>query len=825
MAKMCFIKKIYIVWILCLLWITHQSYSEQDYNTCSFYYWKVDWESANNTCETDNKKLLCYNSKKEIDDITEAFRLSAYGDAELELWLSHRNCSRPDEEEKCLSLHIQKSGSSIWHFFQSDCRNRLPFVCCIKEGNMSTTTPWTSMPSSLHTDTSPTTTVQTSTLANHCHGQKRRGLYWPNTKFGQVAILPCPGNSVGEAKWVCESQNGGRWRHRGPDFSKCRSLDVINIKDKMDNSSVSETISLIENVFKDQEKEIFVEDLVDIVSIMKVLPDKMSLEMDKLPLHAKWSLISDTVEKSASLVDSMVELHNTWSDVEMKQKPIMGTDLLSSVDGFGILLADTMADDIVEKSVIGKNMALQVLRTKYGESMELPQWTVTSHYSKKSSIVLDEGYDKHLNPALGNIAVVFTLYSNLSGILQPQVSQKNQWSTWGCRAEGNNASYTLCVCDHLTNFAVLMDFKGVLDDVDQLAFNWITIIGCSLSIICLSFCVVVFSCYSYHSKHSWGLRYVIHRNLCLTLLIANLVLILGIDKTDDENLCAVVAGMLHYFFLSAFSWMLLEGVHIYMLLVVVFASRRSHWEKYYLFGYGFPLIVVAITAIARPTYYGTDEACWLSTEKGTIFAFMGPVACILILNVAALILAQYKASNISVKNDNVALVKRWLRITFILFPVLGITWLLGFMYVERRFIVIGYLFAIFNSLQGFGIFVCHCLLDKKARNMVLASFKKKSASVNTGSSGTQKKNITKDTIKDELDSAQNGAAINTGDMNKSSLLSFKKSKKAWVKWHKPWTFCFDMPVADSDNNSTYKTTETPTRPVILQWNNLGDKPC
>nr|XP_042895180.1 peptidoglycan recognition protein 3 isoform X1 [Parasteatoda tepidariorum] len=121
-------------WALFLLLVLFEiSGIYSDYNACSLYYWKVDWESANRTCEADNKKLLCYSSKQEIDDIAEAYRLSDYGDAELEFWLSHRNCSRPDEHEKCLSLHIQKSGSSVWHFFQTDCRNRLPFVCCTKE--------------------------------------------------------------------------------------------------------------------------------------------------------------------------------------------------------------------------------------------------------------------------------------------------------------------------------------------------------------------------------------------------------------------------------------------------------------------------------------------------------------------------------------------------------------------------------------------------------------------------------------------------------------------------------------------------------------------
>ena len=31
--------------------------------------------------------------------------------------------------------------------------------------------------------------------------------------------------------------------------------------------------------------------------------------------------------------------------------------------------------------------------------------------------------------------------------------------------------------------------------------------------------------------------------------------------------CPIFAGLLHYFFLAAFSWLCLEGVHLYLLLV------------------------------------------------------------------------------------------------------------------------------------------------------------------------------------------------------------------------------------------------------------------
>ncbi|GFV09129.1 g_PROTEIN_RECEP_F2_3 domain-containing protein, partial [Trichonephila clavipes] len=66
-------------------------------NTCSFNYWKMDWHSAVRVCERDHKQLLCYRSKKEMDDITETFRLAAYGNAEFRAVASSKNCSEPQE--------------------------------------------------------------------------------------------------------------------------------------------------------------------------------------------------------------------------------------------------------------------------------------------------------------------------------------------------------------------------------------------------------------------------------------------------------------------------------------------------------------------------------------------------------------------------------------------------------------------------------------------------------------------------------------------------------------------------------------------------------
>lgn len=74
-----------------------------------------------------------------------------------------------------------------------------------------------------------------------------------------------------------------------------------------------------------------------------------------------------------------------------------------------------------------------------------------------------------------------------------------------------------------------------------------------------------------------------------------------------QILCGVVAGLLHFLFLAAFAWMCLEGFQLYVMLIEVFEGERSRRKWYYLFGYGIPLVTVAVTAGVKPSGYGTDK--------------------------------------------------------------------------------------------------------------------------------------------------------------------------------------------------------------------------
>ena len=71
--------------------------------------------------------------------------------------------------------------------------------------------------------------------------------------------------------------------------------------------------------------------------------------------------------------------------------------------------------------------------------------------------------------------------------------------------------------------------------------------------------------------------------------------------------CSVIAGLLHYFFLAAFAWMCIEGIHLYLIVVGVIYNKGFLHRNFYIFGYGSPAVVVAISATLGSKYYGTNK--------------------------------------------------------------------------------------------------------------------------------------------------------------------------------------------------------------------------
>ncbi|XP_040001135.1 adhesion G protein-coupled receptor E5 [Xiphias gladius] len=326
------------------------------------------------------------------------------------------------------------------------------------------------------------------------------------------------------------------------------------------------------------------------------------------------------------------------------------------------------------------------------------------------------------NPSTQNLtrSVNITLKHEQDTREYPQVSyicaywkETGVWSTDGCDQHQSEALYTVCKCNHLSSFAVLM---ALYDIEPTFGLQMVTKIGLAISILCLILCILTFK----FCRSIQGTRTTIHLNLCVCLFMADLIFLAGISRTTPVGGCRLVAAMLHYFFLGVFTWMLLEGVQLYRMVVLVFnASIRP----LYLFvaGYGTPLVFVIISAIIKPKGYGTKNHCWLSLEDGFIWSFFGPVCLVIFINVFFFIITVWKLAQkfTSLNPDlcNLQKIKAFTVTAVAQMCILGLMWVFGaFLFQKEGTTVVAYIFTILNSLQGTLVFIMHCLLSKQVRD-------------------------------------------------------------------------------------------------------------
>ncbi|MEE6523573.1 hypothetical protein FKM82_022552, partial [Ascaphus truei] len=110
-------------------------------------------------------------------------------------------------------------------------------------------------------------------------------------------------------------------------------------------------------------------------------------------------------------------------------------------------------------------------------------------------------------------------------------SMLGYWSSQGCRLLHTNKTHTTCACSHLTNFAVLMAHRDMYPGrINELLLSVISWVGIVISLVCLGICISTF-CFLRGLQTD---RNTIHKNLCVSLFLAELLFLTGIDKTQYQ---------------------------------------------------------------------------------------------------------------------------------------------------------------------------------------------------------------------------------------------------------------------------------------------------
>nr|XP_033813815.1 cadherin EGF LAG seven-pass G-type receptor 1 isoform X2 [Geotrypetes seraphini] len=284
------------------------------------------------------------------------------------------------------------------------------------------------------------------------------------------------------------------------------------------------------------------------------------------------------------------------------------------------------------------------------------------------------------------------------------------WSSKGCELISRNQSHITCQCYHMTSFAVLMDIsKRENGEVLPLKIITHTAVSISLMALLVTLILLVLIRSLRSNLHS------IHKNLVAALFFSELIFLVGIHQTENPFVCTVIAILLHYFYMSTFAWMFVEGLHIYRMLTEMRNINSGHMRFYYAVGWGIPAIITGLTVGLDPQGFGNPDFCWLSVHDTLIWSFAGPIIVLVTINSIIFVMAAKASCGQRQRSLEKTGIISVLRTAFLLLLLISSTWLFGLLAVNSDVMTFHYLFAIFSCLQGVFIFFFYCVFNKEVR--------------------------------------------------------------------------------------------------------------
>ncbi|KAL7852231.1 hypothetical protein SRHO_G00180160 [Serrasalmus rhombeus] len=294
----------------------------------------------------------------------------------------------------------------------------------------------------------------------------------------------------------------------------------------------------------------------------------------------------------------------------------------------------------------------------------------------------------------------------------------------------SNSSHTVVSINYPGTFALIMQFYCSPRVISQ-DLNLLNMVSVAVGLGFLSLTLLTFALFR-HSK----MNRMAQVNLSISLLLAHLLFLLTEQFLDDiyatQLACKVVAGVLHFLFLSAFVWMFIDAALLFIFVRNLTKIRTNQrevlgWKCFTMIGYLIPLIIVGISAGIVPDGYGSKQ-CWLKMNKDFFWSFLGPVCCILGLNLI-LFVTIFINVTFALRNLNSEILQRKNTLadkkviqsvmlkTMAQFFILGCPWILGLFTCNNE--VLEIIFLLLNSQQGTFMFLTHCVLNKEVSHHFL----------------------------------------------------------------------------------------------------------
>uniref|UniRef100_A0A674IG67 Adhesion G protein-coupled receptor B2 n=1 Tax=Terrapene triunguis TaxID=2587831 RepID=A0A674IG67_9SAUR len=620
---------------------------------------------------------------------------------------------------------------------------------------------------------------------------------WKKTAAGEIIYNKCPPNATGSASRRCLLNAHGVAYWGVPSFARCISHEYrylhLSLREHLAKGQrmlagegMSQVVrSLLELMAR---RTYYSGDLLFSVEILRNVTDTFK--------RATYVPSSDDVQRFFQVVSYMVDLENRdkWEDAQ--QVSPGSVHLMKVVEDFIHLVGDALKA-FQSSLVVTDNLVISIQRepvSAVSSDINFPMkgrrgmkdWARHSEdklFIPKSVLSLSSSeMDESSYFVIGAI-----LYRTLGLILPPprwvagrgvgagtrsarkprgsvcliilnhslscspvpliRDAGSGNWDTESCQTLETLPAHTKCLCSHLSTYAVLAQLPKDLAMDPSGTPSVPLMIGCAVSCMALLTLLVIYATFWRFIKSE---RSIILLNFCVSILASNVLILVGQSHMLSKGVCTMTAAFLHFFFLSSFCWVLTEAWQSYLAVIGRIRTRLVR-KRFLCLGWGLPALVVAVSVgFTRTKGYGTASYCWLSLEGGLLYAFVGPAAVIVLVNMLIGIIVFNKLmsrdgiSDKSKKQRQPACGRLLLKCTkcgvvsstaltsatassamaslwssCVVLPLLALTWMSAVLAMtDRRSILFQVLFAVFNSVQGFVIITVHCFLRREVQDVV-----------------------------------------------------------------------------------------------------------
>uniref|UniRef100_A0AAX7TNR5 Cadherin, EGF LAG seven-pass G-type receptor 3 n=1 Tax=Astatotilapia calliptera TaxID=8154 RepID=A0AAX7TNR5_ASTCA len=577
-----------------------------------------------------------------------------------------------------------------------------------------------------------------------------QGIWWPRTKFNLPAAVPCPKGSVGAAIRHCDAERG--WLE--PDLCNCTSPPFVELSalDSLERNE-TELNTIMEKKLAHQLRDV-TEATTRLYGNDLQIAERLLSRL--LTFETQQSGFGLTATQDAYFNENVLRgcsvllgpsTSGLWRTLAQSQNHIPGGGpgaLTELLEQYAKNLAQNMKLTYLNPvALVAPNIGefgLQMQTCRHNTIINHRSHPKIKRDSNEISIFANDMLQLPRHPVMNSPVVTISVYNNqtfVGGHLEqpillefklletanrskPLCVQWNHsspyemggcWTVRDCMVVYRNTSHVRCQCQRLGTFGVLMDSSQREGDLETLAL--VTYSSLCVSMLALLLTVLVLSCLRGLKSNTRS----IHSNTAAAMFLSELVFLLGVNQTEQQFLCTVVAILLHYFFMSTFAWMFVEGLHIYRMQTEQRNINYGAMRFYYAIGWGVPAIITGLAVGLDPEGYGNPDFCWISIYDKLIWSFAGPIGIVILLNGGIFTIVAKMSCNPSQKETKKLPVIATIRNAFLLLLVATSTWLCGLMAVNNSILAFYYIFDVLCLVQ---VRTKHDQIHNKVRSLPVA---------------------------------------------------------------------------------------------------------